>query len=778
MRTWPADYDPECFVLLPVPVATIPIVAGKLGELEDRNQWDTDSDWSQGYQFAVCMQECLMQCGQTLSETMLLMAVALGANEVDETDLSPVFPALAARLAAARTADTAGVLTKKALNISPSTIMRLSELLKPHVPEGDENWDPETPPYPAGANPNFFGVLRSAWNFDSIRVAGLNEADVAATSKEIGALLAVMAGLQEQPIADVKTVWPYVGTELENAQGREIGNGTNILDHSSENNRFSNLVRISELTRVLQGQFPNEWWDWLSLTGPDYPQLMDLYRLQTAGDEIQVQGQSLWDYLTGAVGAGVDVVDIVTDIGTSAVEAGSELAGTAVEGAGLILQAGLIGAITGLSAQLKTIQDNQAAADTNRLAEHMRTMNVLGGQPAMDDPQTLTGIPIFQNIQNLLRGEQLSDGRVNLWSLLQESGALGVYFDILLRDAAAADHTNLYNLMEYLRCICDTNRDLVTLAENDVVQPGAVIPENAVTDTGSVSCQRIRWLLDMLREIGKDLFGYKPTSVVAIDQDYTFYLGVGVPTERMFTIAEAVNSWLNTYGANWIMWTEWYDPIADDLRCVLYSATSPSDAYGAWNTTLDDLGAGALALPTVLKAMVWGGLLNWLFDGTLPHDPSVLDNYSSDCSDCTGGGSPFPTVPPGGWGKSWAYGRWPAGNQNAHPTTPELVAFWYIYEPTGETVSKEQFGTDSGPDRWTITDNLRGYEIAMLITEFADPHAEVYDNGVLVTTLGAQGNVEHTFTSDTTSVQIKIVSGYPGSIVVRNPSQNSGWPFS
>lgn len=100
-RAWPPDYDPECYVLLPVPVATIPIVAGLLAGLEKRDAWASEADWEQGYQFAACLQECLgLDCiGKSHRETALLLAYMSGLpDRAPLADIQKVLPGVAASI--------------------------------------------------------------------------------------------------------------------------------------------------------------------------------------------------------------------------------------------------------------------------------------------------------------------------------------------------------------------------------------------------------------------------------------------------------------------------------------------------------------------------------------------------------------------------------------------------------------------------------------------------------------------------------------------------------
>jgi hypothetical protein len=53
---------------------------------------------------------------------------------------------------------------------------------------------------------------------------------------------------------------------------------------------------------------------------------------------------------------------------------------------------------------------------------------------------------------------------------------------------------------------------------------------------------------------------------------------------------------------------------------------------------MDSKGAGALAAPDIVKHAVWNGLLTEVYEGNIPRNAADLDDFSSDCSGCAGGG--------------------------------------------------------------------------------------------------------------------------------------------
>jgi hypothetical protein len=348
-------------------------------------------------------------------------------------------------------------------------------------------------------------------------------------------------------------------------------------------------------------------------------------------------------------------------------------------------------------------------------------------------------------------------------------------FVALTSDTGTPGFTDLHDLLDQLICICKSTQDLVILQPAD--EPYEIFPEPADSSAGSVDCQRVRWLLDGLRVIGEGIFARHPVTKQMIQDAYQRTMGTMIGGERASIIASVANSHMRSLGANWIAWNNWFATVEDTLRCVIVNESSPAAAYNAWNVALDGLGAGALSYATVLKNMLWGDILNQLFANTLPLYDQDLSPYSTDCSDCSGGGTVVPDAPPGGWGTKLCYARFADGSPNAHLTDPGLVAFWWE-DVDGNIVSSEQFGTDSGNTRWDITDNLRGYRVISMPLNESAALFEVYDGGTkLAESTAANPVISYEFTADTSMVTIRITSGWPGAVCIQNPDKYSGWPF-
>lgn len=481
-RTWPADYDSECYVLLPVPVAAVPIVAGKIGELEQRSEWASEADWEQGYQFAACLEACLMECGQSFSETMTLLAVALGANEIAEADLSPAFPALAARLAAARAADTAGVLGKQPLNDSPSAILRLSELLQPFVEGGDQ---------PAPAEPTIWRMMRSAWEFGAYwktdaGVGGATED----TLQEVGALLTILSGMQEQSIADVKAVWPNIGIALEEAQGRELGNSTSLLVKSdaADTGDPSAIIRLSEIARLLSGKFPDSGALWWQKDGQPVT-LYDLYEQQGGLSDDNPDGVNWLDYVSDLIGISTDITDLLDSFGPSPGKLkkdGLMIALIAVEFMNLSMTTNLLVNLIGKD---KFVQNSAGApaATHDYLEALLKAQRGLGIQRGETDwaGQSIgaglapDGSPPGDSVLQALRGDVAASATRNVIDALGTPlgnmdallTAIDAKFQILMSDTDDLNLWQLKNIGQLLQFIRD-HTGLLPIIASDSSQPG------------------------------------------------------------------------------------------------------------------------------------------------------------------------------------------------------------------------------------------------------------------------------------------------------------------
>jgi len=118
LRTWPT-YDAEDCILIGIPRALVPIVAGLFKKLEQPYEWATEEDWKKGYQFAIEIERCLNlgACTKDLlavqREHALLLALHLGLHQMPEAQREGLFPTLGTAVTALLAADVGGALQEE-----------------------------------------------------------------------------------------------------------------------------------------------------------------------------------------------------------------------------------------------------------------------------------------------------------------------------------------------------------------------------------------------------------------------------------------------------------------------------------------------------------------------------------------------------------------------------------------------------------------------------------------------------------------------------------------
>lgn len=247
MRVLPPEPS-DCAVLLCVPAEWVPAVAGKIAELEWRESWASEDDWRAGAQLAAELQEQLMgNCvNDLIAEIRALRGVRVDAEATPE---------------ASRTIDD---------------YYSLRDVALPLTPEGDQ--------WPDG-DINLYAILRSAWNFDSIRVAGLSDL----VSPTLEAILHALRG-------DTET--------SDNILQALRGDTTATADYNIIN-------QILEL----RGPAP-PWWDW----GSERPTIADVVKALQEGQASDTD-ESVWDIvqtILGTVDVGIGLTDLLAKTGGDA----------------------------------------------------------------------------------------------------------------------------------------------------------------------------------------------------------------------------------------------------------------------------------------------------------------------------------------------------------------------------------------------------------------------------------------------------------------------------
>jgi hypothetical protein len=85
------------------------------------------------------------------------------------------------------------------------------------------------------------------------------------------------------------------------------------------------------------------------------------------------------------------------------------------------------------------------------------------------------------------------------------------------------------------------------------------------------------------------------------------------------------------------LWSD-YGTLESDIRCALVNASGASAARSSVVSIADGAPSGELLIRQMIAAAFPIEVLNALYSGTIPLNPSALDIHSSDCSDCAPSG--------------------------------------------------------------------------------------------------------------------------------------------
>ncbi len=651
MRVFP---EPSaCEVLVCINASLVPILAGKIGELEQRYQWASTEDWEQGYQWAAEVQECLMSncAGSSITELGALLAVALGLAEADTEQVAVAFPSIAAKLAEVRGGSAAGLLAKA-------------------------SDDPDATPYPS---------------------------------------------------------------------------------------QITRLAEIIATTRNAQGNIPAGWFGW----GSRYVTMADVYTaLQGGGSD----GNAIWDKLK-------DILDV-----------GDDVLGLFGSGAGFLTETGLLSTLIALntyhilvSEKISKRLGGNPPANFTTDDETNNIIRLLSGGAAGGDP-------VPDSILAALRGSSLPDKAAsdtrNVIDALAAGAAsppeltqIQLLLEQLMSEIDVMGRQTLRELHQQLICVCENAskiaRDTASIAVRKEVAPMRRDKEFGQAATPDRKCQRARWLVDALRKVLEAL-AYQALNMRTAIDDWDRYYGqyVGMPISGSANfIASLYNKGVDGVGS------QFGDAVVavlvdheEEFVSAIYSAPSPAEANAAWRALADSLGAEALAAPTIVKYMTPNAIFNALFAGQIPLDPSELNNFSGTCSE--GGNSNNPT-PPGGWDYSEEYSvPDPQGNPSRiHPDGWQVVLLnkLSLGFPTEHDLE--------GEDYWTISTNLRGWQVRdshFHATGFA---IQIIEGNVLSWTV--EHGEEYIFPADTHHVRFRCLTDDPRdcTISLTTPSQGSGWPW-
>jgi hypothetical protein len=296
-----------------------------------------------------------------------------------------------------------------------------------------------------------------------------------------------------------------------------------------------------------------------------------------------------------------------------------------------------------------------------------------------------------------------------------------------------AAYTDLYDLLQQLICICKATSTWLPVISQKIgeIEPilnndgGYAPPAATLTAPPANLCQRVRWLVGRVRTALRDIMSHDLTvSTHTVDNVYFAVFNVDIPKSLSARLARLIQSYVHAGpNYNYLSMTDYITSIEDELICALYNATDSSNAKLKWDQLMDSKGAGALAAPDIVKHAVWNGLLTEVYEGNIPRNAADLDDFSSDCSGCAGGGgvsgntynfSMELNTTPGEWN------RYPFEVPN-DPDDPEE---WYflIWELD---ITRLKQGTESAADwsgvttyRTNTADNIGSLENPFNLTPF------------------------------------------------------------
>jgi hypothetical protein len=213
------------------------------------------------------------------------------------------------------------------------------------------------------------------------------------------------------------------------------------------------------------------------------------------------------------------------------------------------------------------------------------------------------------------------------------------------------------------------------------------------------------------------------TGIYTVESVYFAVFNVDIPRTYSARLADLITKYIAGSPAhNYLAMTDYITDIEEELVCALYTATNSANAKLQWDQLMDSKGAGALALPEIVKHAVWNGLLTEMYAGNIPRNAADLDDFSSDCSGCAGGGVMGNTynfsmeldTDPGEWN------RYPFEVPN-DPDDPEE---WYFLIWELDVTRLKQV-TESAPDWSGVTtyktntaDNIGSLENPFNLTPF------------------------------------------------------------
>lgn len=135
-----------CTSIICIDSAWVPIIAGKIAELESSDEWATTADWGAAYPQVVEIEACMAStCAEDLTGSMqeigVLLALALGLPADSDGYLEVILPKLGPKINAAVDADTIGYLQGQNIGGKLARFASLQSLRELRGGYPNEWWD-------------------------------------------------------------------------------------------------------------------------------------------------------------------------------------------------------------------------------------------------------------------------------------------------------------------------------------------------------------------------------------------------------------------------------------------------------------------------------------------------------------------------------------------------------------------------------------------------------------------------------------------------------------
>jgi hypothetical protein len=360
-----------------------------------------------------------------------------------------------------------------------------------------------------------------------------------------------------------------------------------------------------------------------------------LYDILGGADPGTAEPLDIWGSVTDAMDFlddGLSIIDHIRgwgQLGATAANVGTSAA-TAV---GTYITAAALAVI---SYQITSLH---SALLHNKLA----TEDVATGMNALTSETTTAGRVGLVDVRSDLAAQlgslagisgQITAEGVKLTAIEGYTADFVAQLELLMSGEQHQTGTNLADLLVKLHCICQGVSELVLNAPAGDVN---MLEPPAGGTGGSVDCQRARWITVGMPAVVGVAGGYSGSTNEAtvrnvVGQSWGVQLSDASAREWANLLNKIVLADLGD-----TLWSD-YGTLESDIRCALVNASGASAARSSIVSIADGAPSGELLIRQMIAAAFPIEVLNALYSGIIPLNPSVLDIHSSDCSDCAPSG--------------------------------------------------------------------------------------------------------------------------------------------